>query len=108
MEKKITLSAQLKWPGVPDDYIVRFDGHVVGRIRRNSAHDPNPGQWTWALTVPMLLPDWARGDGGDRDESMRALAMAWQRILVETSPQRLARLWEFASAAEQRATGTAQ
>lgn len=108
MEKKITLSAQLKWPGVPDDYSVRFDGHVIGRIRREGPHDPNPGQWTWMLTVPMLLPDWTRGNSGDRDESMRALAMAWQRVLTETSPQRLARLWEFASAAEQRAAGAAE
>jgi hypothetical protein len=31
MAKPITLNASPKWPDVKDDYIVRYDGHLVGR-----------------------------------------------------------------------------
>ena len=31
--KAITLKASLKWPDVKDDYLVRYDGHLIGRIR---------------------------------------------------------------------------
>ena len=30
--KAITLKASLKWPDVKDDYLVRYDGHLIGRI----------------------------------------------------------------------------
>ena len=33
MAKTKPLHASLKWPDVKDDYVVRYDGHLVGRIR---------------------------------------------------------------------------
>ena len=31
MAKSITLNISLKWPGVQDDYVVRYEGHLIGR-----------------------------------------------------------------------------
>jgi hypothetical protein len=101
-QRKITLNVQNKWPGVPDDYVIRFDGHEIGRLRRDSPSGGSDG-WSWMLTVTMMLPDWTRGTSTDRDSGLRELAKSWQRLLAETDPQRIERLWELERTAEMRA-----
>jgi hypothetical protein len=96
MAKTITLNASPTWPGVKDDYILRYEGHEIGRIRRAES------AWEWQITVPMAMPIWASGSTASLDECRQAFAAAWGRFLKETSPARLERAWDLDLAAEQR------
>lgn len=96
MAKTITLSAGPTWPGVENDYVLRYEGHAIGRIRLAETG------WEWLISIPMELPDWARGNAESLDACRRAFASAWGRLLVETSPERLERAWELDRAFEKR------
>jgi hypothetical protein len=96
MAKTITLNASPTWPGVKDDYVLRYEGHQVGRIRLAET------AWEWHITVPMAMPAWAQGSTNNIDECRRAFAAAWKRFLNETSPERLERAWELERAVAAR------
>jgi hypothetical protein len=96
MAKTITLNASPTWFGVKDDYVLRYEEHVIGRIRLAET------AWEWHITVPMAMPAWASGHADSLDECKRAFAAAWGRFLSETSPTRLERAWELDRAAEAR------
>ncbi|XIA62923.1 hypothetical protein ACFIOY_26635 [Bradyrhizobium sp. TZ2] len=97
MTKTITLNASPTWPGVKNDYVLRYDGHAIGRIRLDQ------DAWAWQITIPMAMPAWANGTADSLDGSKRAFATAWGRLLNETSPARLERAWEL-----ERAVGARQ
>ena len=101
MSTKIVINAHLRWPDVPDDYVVQFEGHSIGRVRLDGAH------WVWSITIPMALPDWAEGTSASRDESFKTLAAAWGKLLTQTNPERLQRAWELEKAFEARQQKTA-
>jgi hypothetical protein len=101
MSSKIVIDARLRWPDVPNDYVVQFEGHSIGRVRLDGAH------WVWSIAIPMALPDWAEGASASRDESFKTLASAWSRLLSQTSPERLQRVWELEKAFEAREQTTA-
>ena len=94
MAKPITLKASLKWPEVKDDYVVRYDGHLIGRIRLGDERF-SQGTWEWSITIPMAMPDWVRGSAENRDACMKDFTAAWGRFLKETDPARLERAWEL-------------
>ncbi|WP_291856130.1 hypothetical protein [Bradyrhizobium sp.] len=96
MAKTITLNANLRWPDVKNDYVLRYDGHAIGHIRLVN------GGWEWKITVAMAMPPWAEGVSDSLDGSKRAFAAAWGRLLKETSPERIERAWELERAAETR------
>jgi hypothetical protein len=96
MSAKITIEARPRWPDVSDDYAVQFDGHSIGRARLDGT------AWVWSITIPMALPDWAEGSSASRDDSFKALAAAWGKLLSQTSPERLQRAWELEKAFEAR------
>jgi hypothetical protein len=96
MAKTITLNASPTWPGVKDDYILRYEDHAIGRIRRAEK------TWEWQITIPMAMPTWASGSAASLDECRQAFAAAWGRFIKETNPARLERAWELNRAAEQR------
>ena len=96
MSAKLTIDASLRWPDVRDDYAVHFQGHSIGRVRLEGAG------WVWSITIPMALPDWAEGAAASRDDSFKALASAWGRLLSQTPPERLQRAWELEKAFEAR------
>ncbi len=96
MTKAIELNATPAWPGIKDDFILRYEGHEVGRIRHVQ------GAWEWAITIPMAMPEWAQGRVGNIEECKKAFVAAWWRILTTTSNERLERAWELARAAEAR------
>ena len=96
MAKTITLSAGLTWPDVRNDFVLRHDGLAIGRIRLDE------GAWTWQITMPMTMPVWASGTAESLDEAKRAFAVAWGRLLSETSKERLERAWELERAVEAR------
>ncbi len=96
MAKSITLNASPTWSGVKDDYVLRYEGHTIGRIRRVET------AWEWHITIPMAMPAWARGSADSLDECRKAFAAGWGRFLNETSPARLERAWELERAAEAR------
>jgi hypothetical protein len=100
--KQITLKASLKWPDVEDDYVVRYEDHVIGRIRLSGGSEPGGKLWEWSITIPMAIPQWASGSAANRDAGMKDLAVAWGRLLNETSPERLNRAWELERAVEAR------
>ena len=104
MARTINLTASPTWPGVADDYILRFEEHSIGRMRLAE------GGWEWHLNVPMEMPVWARGRTNNFEECRNAFAAAWGRFLKETSPTRLERAWELERAfeARQRRMGTAK
>jgi hypothetical protein len=109
MAKTKPLHASLKWPDVKDDYVVRYHGHLVGRIRLGGERYSHGTTWEWSIDVPMELPDWARGSAQSRDACMNDLSAAWGRLLKQTSPARLERAWELerAFAARQQRMGMA-
>jgi hypothetical protein len=96
MLKTITLSVDPTWPGARNDFVLRYDGHLVGRIRLDQT------AWQWQVTIPMAMPEWARGAAASLDESKKAFAAAWGRLLKETRPDRLERAWELERAAMAR------
>lgn len=96
MEKTIALNAVPAWPGIKDDFILRYEGHEVGRIRKLA------GVWEWAITIPMAVPAWAQGSTADLEDCKKAFAAAWGRILTSTPPERLDRAWELERAVEAR------
>lgn len=96
MTRTITLSAGLTWPGVKNDFMLRHDGLATGRIRLDE------GTWTWQITVPMTMPLWTTGTADSLEESKRAFAAAWGRLLSETSVERLERAWDLVRAVEAR------
>jgi hypothetical protein len=70
MAKTITLNASLTWPGVKDDYVLRYEGHSIGRIRLAGT------AWEWHIAVPMAMPIWAQGKTDSLDGCRRAFAAA--------------------------------
>ena len=108
--KPITLKASLKWPDVKDDYVVRHDEHLIGRIRLGDERYAQGTRWEWSITIPMAMPDWARGTAENRDACMKDFTAAWGRFLKEADPARLERAWELerAAAARQERRGTSK
>lgn len=96
MAQAISLSLSLRWPEIKDDYIVRFDGHSIGHVRLVESG------WVWAITIPMALPDWTIGRSASLEDSIKALAVAWAKLLKQTDPERLRRAWDFEKAAQAR------
>jgi hypothetical protein len=96
MARTINLTANPTWPGVADDYVLRFEEHSIGRMRLTD------GGWEWHLNVPMEMPAWASGRTNNFEECRNAFAAAWGRFLKETSPARLERAWELERAFEAR------
>jgi hypothetical protein len=96
MATKITIDASLRWPDVRDDYVVRFEGHSIGRVRLDGTN------WVWSITIPMGLPEWAEGTAASRDEGLKTLASAWGKLLAQTSADRLQRAWDLDKAFEVR------
>jgi hypothetical protein len=92
----ITIDAHLRWPDIRDDYVVGFEGHSIGRVRLDGIN------WLWSITIPMALPEWAEGATASRDESLKALAAAWSKLLTQTSAERLQRAWDLEKAFEVR------
>jgi hypothetical protein len=101
MSAKMTISAQPRWPDVKDDYVLQFEGRSIGRTRLDGT------AWVWSIIIPMALPEWAEGTAADRDESFKALAAAWGKLLMQTNPERLQRAWELEKAFEAREQGAA-
>jgi len=96
MPKTITLNASPTWPDVENDYILRYERHTIGRIRLAETG------WEWHISIPMAMPDWAKGKAESLDACRRAFAAAWGKLLIETSPERLERAWELDRAFEKR------
>jgi hypothetical protein len=95
MANAITLKASPKWPDVEDDYVVRYEKHVVGRMRLGGERYGEGNVWEWSIDVPMELPAWARGSAESRDDCTKEFTAAWARLLKETSRERLERAWEL-------------
>jgi hypothetical protein len=98
----ITLKASPKWPDVKDDYVVRYDGHLIGRMRLGDERYGQGNNWEWSITIPMAMPDWANGTAESRDACMKDFTAAWGRFLKETDPKRLERAWELERASDER------
>ena len=96
MSARITINAQARWPDVKDDYVLQCEGHSIGRVRLDGPI------WVWSITIPMALPEWAEGTAASRDESLKALAAAWSKLLTQTSAERLQRAWDLEKAFEVR------
>jgi hypothetical protein len=97
MARTIELNASPTWADVRDDYTLRYQEHVIGRMRRLTGDG-----WEWHITVPMAMPAWANGSAPDFDGCRVMFAEAWGRFLKETNPARLERAWELSRAAERR------
>jgi hypothetical protein len=85
----VRLNASSTWHDVQNDFTLRYEGHVVGRIRLAADAASFASLWEWQITLPMMIPDWARGSAGSHDMCFDAFAAAFSRSLVETSPERL-------------------
>lgn len=98
MAQAISLNLTPRWPEIKDDYLVRFQGHTIGHIRLIEA------AWDWAITIPIALPEWTTGRAASLEDSVKALAGGWTRLMKQTSPDRLQRAWELERSAEARNT----
>jgi len=96
MAAKITIDAHLRWPDIRNDYVIRFEGHSIGRVRLDGM------VWVWSTSIPMALPEWAEGTAASRDEGLKTLAAAWGKLLAQTSAERLQRAWDLEKAFEAR------
>lgn len=102
MKTSITLKVRLKWPDVNDDYVIAYEDHLIGRMRLLPDASAPERAWEWSITVPMGLPEWARGEAASRDAAMKTFTAAWLRLLKQTPPARFERAWEFEQAARSR------
>ncbi|WP_025031921.1 hypothetical protein [Bradyrhizobium sp. DOA9] len=93
MKKSVSLKAKLRWPDVKDHYVVVHERRVIGNVYRSGE------RWSWAISVPMGLPDWSAGQAPSLHEGVTALAQAWTGILNATSAERLQRAWDLERAA---------
>jgi hypothetical protein len=98
----ILLDASLTWHDVQDDFTLRYEGHIVGRIRLAADACSVDSLWEWQITVPMEMPEWARGSACSREECVLAFGIALGRLLAEKGPERLERAWDLERAAEAR------
>ena len=96
MPRTITLNSSRTWPDVKNDYVLHSDGHRIGRIRFCDS------LWQWHISIPMALPDWAEGTTDNLADARKALAVAWGRLLSETSPARLELAWDIERSAQAR------
>jgi hypothetical protein len=96
MTKTTTINSRATWAGVKNDYVLSYEGHVIGRIRLAEA------AWEWHINAPLAMPLWASGSAASLDECRTAFGMAWGRLLKETNPERLERAWELEAAAQSR------
>jgi len=110
MAKRITLNVSPKWPDVQDDYVIRLEGHVIGRVRLGGERYGEGSTWEWEITIPMEMPVWTSGSAEGRDACMKEFTSAWLRFVKETSPERLGRALELerALAARQKRMGQAK
>jgi hypothetical protein len=69
--RTINLTSSPTWPGVADDYTLRFEELSIGRMRLSEMG------WEWHLNVPMEMPAWAKGRAKNLEECQRAFAAAW-------------------------------
>ena len=102
MTKQIILNASPKWPDVKDDFIIRQEGHVVGRMRLGGERYSHGNTWEWSITIPMEMPVWTSGSAEGRDACMKAFTAAWARLVKETNPARMKRAFELERAFEAR------
>jgi len=105
MAKTINLNVSPKWPDVKQDYVVQYEGHLIGRIRLGGERYLHGTTWEWGITVPMEMPVWANGIAESRDAAMKDFAAVWGRFLQETNPERLDRAWELERAVAARQQG---
>lgn len=105
MDKSLTLNVPLKWPHIPDDYLVRYQKHEIGRIRHSGQSDPERTQGEWMAVIRMALPSWSRGRTANRNSGLKAFAAAWQKLLKETGPERM---WELERHVAARQNGSAR
>jgi len=96
MPRTITLNSSRTWPDVKNDYVLHSDGHLIGRIRFSDSF------WQWHINIPMALPVWAEGTTDNLADARKALAVAWGRLLSETSSERLELAWAIERGAEAR------
>jgi hypothetical protein len=91
MAKPIALSASPKWPDVKDDYVVRYDGHLIGRMRL--------GGYSHHVGVEHRRSHGNAGMGERKRRKPRCVheqfTAACGRFLKETSAERLDRAWEL-------------
>jgi hypothetical protein len=98
----IRARASLTWHDVQDDFTLRYEGHLVGRIRLAGDASSAGSPWEWQITVPMEMPEWARGSARNREEGFKAFVKTLARFLGEMSPERLERAWDLERGAEAR------
>jgi hypothetical protein len=62
---------------VPDDYQIREDGQVVGRIYKavNVTKDP----WVWSITARQPQTGSDKGKAETLDDALKAFRAAWER-----------------------------
>jgi hypothetical protein len=70
-----------------DDYSVREDRQLVGRIRY--ASELSPGLWLWTCIV--TLPGAPSGEAGSLDEAKGRLKVAWENFKAKHTAQELAK-----------------
>jgi hypothetical protein len=97
MANAITLNASLKWPDVKDDYVVRYEGRVIGRMRLGGERYAQGNTWEWSIDIPMAMPPWASGSAESRDACMKDFTAAWGRLIGDQSGTPRARLGVGAS-----------
>jgi hypothetical protein len=105
MARTITLNASLKWPDVEDDYVVRYEEHVIGRVRLGGERYAHGITWVWSITVPMALPAWASGSADSCDACMKDFTAAFRRLWKETKPERLERALDLERSSAARGMG---
>jgi hypothetical protein len=70
-----------------EDYDVRADGNVVGRIYDNgSAGTPPDMRWFWSVMVVPATPGVTNGTAATREEAMGKFRAAWEKARQMADP----------------------
>ena len=84
---------------IANDYVVKFEGRPVGRIRETGERiGHNPG-WDWVINPPIPIPTWCHGSTDDLEQAKAALKEAWENFYATLRPEDIKRWHETADAA---------
>jgi hypothetical protein len=73
-----------------NDFCVFHDGHLIGRIRKNTEGRGHDAGWDWAINSPLAIPAWGHGSAPSLPEAKAAFAGAWERFYAGLAPDGIA------------------
>jgi hypothetical protein len=77
------------WPDREADYVVICDDLYIGRIVLRTNAETATDAWIWEITIPLPMPDWAKGSRQNYDDARADFQTAWKRFEAQSTPAQM-------------------